>query len=61
VKVAASILISSQKTRGLKTMKPRIQSEDKVRTQSHQQKMIFRFLAHSLTPFGHETAASVTS
>jgi len=41
-------------------MNPRIQSEGKVRTQSHQQKMIFRFLSHSLNSFGHETTASVT-
>ncbi|HEH6364026.1 TPA: hypothetical protein SHS77_005874 [Raoultella planticola] len=36
------------------------QREAAERTRTHQQQMIFRFLAHSLTPFGHETAASVT-
>jgi len=36
------------------------QREAAERTRIHQQLMIFRFLAHSLTPFGHETAASVT-
>lgn len=36
------------------------QGEAAERTRTHQQRMIFRFLAHSLTAFGHETAASVT-
>ena len=35
------------------------QHEAAERTRTHRQRMNFRFLAHSLTPFGHETAASV--